>query len=54
MKIKHLLIVSLLCLLTLQGCLYKMPGDDCISTLPNTNNPTLTRETPPSLIPGKG
>ncbi|MCC5833027.1 MAG: hypothetical protein JJU12_08315 [Chlamydiales bacterium] len=40
-------------LLTLTGCLYKMPTDDCISTLPNTNNPHITREKTPSF-PGKG
>lgn len=41
-------------IVTLTGCLYKMPNDDCISTLPNTNNPHITREKASSLIPGRG
>lgn len=39
--------------LFLTGCLYKMPTDENICTLPNTNNPQVTRERSHSVIPGK-
>lgn len=40
-------------LVSLSGCLYRMPNDDVICTLPNTNNPHITNERPHSFIPGK-
>ncbi|NGX55403.1 MAG: hypothetical protein KR126chlam2_01038 [Chlamydiae bacterium] len=53
MHLRKLFIISILFLSCLTGCLYKMPDENCISTLPNTNNPSLTREIAPSLIPGQ-
>ncbi|MCH9620475.1 MAG: hypothetical protein SP4CHLAM17_14330 [Chlamydiales bacterium] len=47
---KHCLIYLLLPLM-LAGCLYKMPNDETISTLPHTNNPHLTREQPIQYMP---
>lgn len=45
-------ILALILLLTATtSCLYKMPNDDTISTLPNTNNPNLTREQPIQYLP---
>ena len=38
----------------LTGCLYKMPDDDCISTLPTSNNPLITREKASSLPQSRG
>lgn len=47
-------ILALFLMLTsLTGCLYKMPCDENICTVPATNNPSLTREKSHSLIPGK-
>ncbi|MBS0623206.1 MAG: hypothetical protein JSS62_01130 [Verrucomicrobia bacterium] len=46
---KRLLLLFVLC----TGCLYKMPTDDTISTLPHTNNPHLTREKPVQYMPSK-
>lgn len=48
------LIFFSLILLTLTGCLYRMPTNDDLCTLPNMNNPTLTRERPANMIPGQG
>ncbi|NGX60889.1 MAG: hypothetical protein K940chlam9_00363 [Chlamydiae bacterium] len=50
MKLLLLLALSLL----LTGCIYRMPTEDCISTLPTTNNPHITGEKPSSMLPGKG
>lgn len=36
---------------SLTGCLYRMPSDNSISTLPNMNNPHVTREPATSFIP---
>ncbi|MEZ5315735.1 MAG: hypothetical protein R3E91_05990 [Chlamydiales bacterium] len=46
-------LLSLTILFTLTSCIYKMPNNDSISTLPNTNNPHVTGEKPRSLIPGR-
>jgi len=49
-KIK-LLIIPLLITALLNSCLYKMPTDDDMNTVPTTNNPNVVRDTP-GLIPG--
>lgn len=51
-NMKYLLLIALSFIVT--ACIYQMPNDDHISTLPNTNNPSITREKGPSLLPGKG
>lgn len=54
MRFNVLVAISFLLISTLTGCLYKMPDDNCVCTLPNTNNPSLIREVAPALIPGRG
>lgn len=49
---KALLLVCGLIALTSCG-IYRFPTEDNIATLPNANNPMLTREKTPTLIPGK-
>ncbi len=43
-------VIILLVLLT-ASC-YRMPDEGEVTTLPNTNNPSLTRQKNPSLMPG--
>ncbi|MBS0655446.1 MAG: hypothetical protein JSR46_06705 [Verrucomicrobia bacterium] len=43
--------VFFICVLLTTGC-YRMPDENEVSTLPNTNNPTLTRQKPQTMAPG--
>lgn len=43
MKFVRLTLLAALAL-PLSGCLYRMPEDDEVSLVPNTNNPTVYRE----------
>lgn len=40
-----------LCLVS-SSCVYRMPEDDCLYTVPLTNNPNLTNDPGSSVIPG--
>jgi hypothetical protein len=35
----------------MSSCLYKMPDEDDIRTVPTTNNPNVIKDTSPSLAP---
>lgn len=39
-------------LISLSGCLYKMPDDDDIRMVPTTNNPNIIKDAGPSISPG--
>lgn len=50
-KVFSLLSLALLLFCT-SGCLYKMPDNNVIATLPHTNNPQFTRAKSSSVLPG--
>ena len=45
------IVISLLLIVALNSCLYRMPTEDDMSTVPATNNPTVVRDDP-GFIPG--
>lgn len=38
--------------ITLTGCIYNMPSEDHVCTVPTTNNPNVIKESGQSWLPG--
>lgn len=52
-----LLIKSAVCALIFVSCFsscYRMPSDDCVSTIPITNNPQIVPQKGPKMMPSIG
>ncbi len=49
---KSILLIGLILTAIFTSSCYRMPGEDDYSLIPTTNNPSVTREGPSTLIPG--